>query len=150
MRRVVRLPLLQSSVRGFPSALPRIAALARRYLAARSSEGMEAEYLLQLRGEARPTTPVFSRWLAAALARASVVAPPGFAYLGHSIRSLGASAMSAIGVDRHVSVWLGGWAPGSSTMEKHYLDPTMLPSPAAYALYGWALSRQYACGDPIV
>jgi len=58
--------------------------------------------------------------------------------------------MSAIGVDRHVIVWLGGWAPGSTTMEKHYLDPTMLPSPAAYALYGWALSRQYASGDPIM
>ena len=51
--------------------------------------------------------------------------------------------MAAIGVARHIYVWLGGWARGSSTVEKHYIDPTVLPSPAAYAFFGWALSRQY-------
>ena len=51
--------------------------------------------------------------------------------------------MAAIGIDRHIYVWVGGWARGSSVVDKHYIDPTVLPSPAAYSLYGWALSRQY-------
>lgn len=150
LRRVIRLPLSQALVRGYSSALPRVAVLASRYLTLRAETGLEAEYLLQIQGEPRPVTQTFSSWLAAALARTGISAPPGFAYLGHSLRSLGASAMSAIGVDRHVVIWIGGWAPGGFTMDRHYLDPTMLPTPAAYALYGWALSRQYACGDPVV
>ena len=150
LRRVVRLPLAQLAVRGHESALPRVAALARRYLQERKLAGLDAEWLLQLAGEPRPVTPTFGRWLAAALARVHVTAPPGFAYLGHSLRSLGASAMLAIGVERHVIVWLGGWASGGSTMEKHYLDPTVLPTAAAFALYGWALTRQYSSGDAIV
>ena len=149
LRRIVRLPLAQLSVHGHASALPRVAALARCYLQERKLAGLDAEYLLQLRGEPRPVTPAFGRWLAAALERVHVSAPSGFAYLGHSLRSLGASAMSAIGVERHIIVWLGGWSAGGSTMEKHYLDPTVLPCPAAYALYGWALSRQYSTGDGI-
>jgi hypothetical protein len=29
------------------------------------------------------------------------------------------------------------------------LDPTVLPTPAAYALYGWALSRRFESDAPI-
>ena len=45
--------------------------------------------------------------------------------------------------DRVIYIWLGGWTRGSSVVDKHYVDPTVLPTPAAHALYGWALSRQY-------
>ena len=72
-----------------------------------------------------------------------VSAPPGFAYQGHSLRSMAASAMAAIGVERHVYVWVCGWKAGSITVDKHYIDPTVRPTPAAFELYGWALSRQY-------
>ena len=51
--------------------------------------------------------------------------------------------VAAIGVDRHIYIWVGGWVRGSSVVDEHYVDPTVLPTPAAYALYGWALSRQY-------
>jgi hypothetical protein len=60
------------------------------------------------------------------------------------------SAMAAIGVERHIYGWLGGWARGSQTVERDYVDPTVLPTPAAYALYGWALSRQYAAGPGVI
>ena len=58
-------------------------------------------------------------WLDSALTRLGIEAPPGFAYQGHSIRSMGASCMAAIGVDRHIYVWIGGWACGSTTVDKH-------------------------------
>ena len=54
--------------------------------------------------------------------------------------------MAAIGVDRHIYIWIGGWARGSDVVDRCYIDPTFMPSPAAYQLYGWALSRQYAPG----
>ena len=58
--------------------------------------------------------------------------------------------MAAIGVPRHIYIWLGRWSPSSSTVDKHYIDPTVLPSPAAYALYGWALQRSYDVGPAVV
>ena len=148
-RRVVRLPLSQQSVRGHTSLLPRVAALAERYLAAReavSAGHMVPEFLLQLPGEPRPTTRHMEGWLDSVLADLRIRAPPGFVYQGHSIRSMGASCMSAIGVDRVIIHFLGGWARGSATMERDYIDPTVMPSPAAFMLYGWALSRQYSVG----
>ena len=51
--------------------------------------------------------------------------------------------MAAIGVPRHVYVWLGGWKRGSVVVDALYVDPTFQPSAAALALYGWALSHQY-------
>ena len=145
VRRIVRLPLRQSAVRGVASALPRVAAVLRVYLDRRAEASAETpEFAFQLAGESRPTTPSMERWLARCLARAQVSAPPGFVYQGHSLRSLGASAMAAIGVPRHVYVWLGGWVRGSSVVDAHYIDPTFQPSPAAYAFYGWALTSSYA------
>ena len=148
-RRVVRLPLSQQSVRGHTSLLPRVAALAERYLAAReavSAGHMVPEFLLQLPGEPRPTTRHMEGWLDSVLADLRIRAPPGFVYQGHSIRSMGASHMSAIGVDRVIIHFLGGWARGSPTMERDYIDPTVMPSAEAFMLYGWALSRQYSVG----
>ena len=41
---------------------------------------------------------------------------------------------------RALGDWLGGWAPGTSTREKHYIDPTVgSPAAYAYALLGWLL-----------
>ena len=85
-------------------------------------------------------------WLSEELRAAAVQAPQGFAYQGHSLRSGGTSAMAAIGVERHIYIWLGGWVRGSDVVDRLYVDPTILPTPAAYALYGWALSRQYQAG----
>ena len=60
---------------------------------------------------------------------------------------MGASCMSAIGVDRviiHFAFSEAGLA--ARPMERNYIDPTGMPSPGAFMLYGWALTRQYAVG----
>ena len=145
VRRIIRLPLAPSSVEGHASILPRIGALVQRYFDLRRSlTQQQPEFAFQLPGEQRPTTASMERWLAHALARCHIRAPPGFAYQGHSLRSLGASAMAAIGVPRHIYIWLGGWARGSGVVDRCYIDPTFLPSPAAYALFGWALMRHFS------
>ena len=145
VRRILHLDLAAA---GAASALPRVAALGRYYLDLRRSllrDGQaEPEFLLQLQGEPRPTTRHMEQWFAAELAAAGVQAPPGFAYLGHSIRSMAASAMAAIGVPRHVYIFVGGWARGSTVVDKHYIDPTFRPSPAAHALYGWLLASAFS------
>ena len=145
VRRVVRLPLSPSAVHGHSSILPRVGALLARYFSLRAELTPQTpEFAFQLPGEQRPTTACMERWLAHALARCRVRAPPGFAYLGHSLRSLGASAMAAIGVPRHIYIWLGGWARGSGVVDRCYIDPTFAPCAAAYALYGWALQRRFS------
>ena len=133
--------------------MPRVAALARRYLAARAKALAGApspQWLLQLRGETRPTTSTMGKWIATAIARCGIAAPPGFVYRGHSIRAGAASALLAIGVDLIRIRWLCGWARGSTTMEKDYIDPTTLPTPAAYALWGWLLERQFVADEGVV
>ena len=145
VRRVLHLDLAAA---GADSALPRVAALARYYLGLRRAllrDGQAVpEFLLQLPGESRPTTRHMEQWFAAGLSEAGIQAPPGFAYQGHSIRSMAASAMAAIGVPRHVYIFVGGWARGSTVVDKHYIDPTFRPSPAAYSLYGWLLASAYS------
>ena len=151
VRRIVRLPLSPSSVDGHASALPRVGALLARYFALRALVSpLPPEFAFQLPGEQRPTTACMERWLDHALTRCRIRPPPGFAYLGHSLRSLGASAMAAIGVPRHIYIWLGGWARGSSVVDRCYIDPTFAPSAAAYALYGWALQRRFAADSGTV
>ena len=77
------------------------------------------------------------------------MAPPGFAYLGHSLRSGGSSAAEAISVPRYRGNWLGGWAASSRTREVHYMDPSVLPTPAAFALFGWLRAGAYAAEAPV-
>ena len=155
VRRVVRLPLRTEPVHGEQSALPRVASLASRYLRARTevwdqvgSQG--TAWLFQLPGEARPTSRSMGTWFAAVMERLHIVAPEGFAYLPHSQRSGAVSAEAAIGVPRHIYTWKGGWARSSPVVERDYIDPTVLPSPSAYRLFGWLLARQYEVGDAVV
>ena len=91
VRRVLHLDLAAA---GDGSALPRVAALGISYLLLRRAlqrEGQsEPEFLLQLQGENRSVTRHMEQWLAAELQHSNITAPPGFAYLGHSIRSMAA------------------------------------------------------------
>lgn len=145
VRRVLRL-----SLAGATSAVRRIASLGRCYLRARRErlrDGQsEPEFLLQLPGERRPLTRDMEQWLAAELSAAGVSAPAGFAYQGHSLRSMGASAMAAIEVPRPKYIFIGGWARGSTVVDKHYIDPTYAPSAAARDLYGWLLTHSWSAG----
>ena len=56
---------------------------------------------------------------------------------------MAASAIAAIGVSRPTYIFIGGWARGSTVVDKHYIDPTFSPSAAARALYGWLLEHAY-------
>ena len=154
LRRIVRLPLSAPPVQGHASALPDLARVGFAYLAARDQlcELVHAEqpvWLFQLPGERAPTTRHMSDWFAAVLAEEGIQAPQGFAYLGHSIRAGGSSAAEAIGVPRFRGNWLGGWSQSGRTRELHYLDPTIIPTPAAHALFGWLLAGAYEALPPV-
>ena len=146
VRRVIQLPLTQTHGHP-PSLLPEIARLGARYTTARNMRepGARRQAYFQLPNENPPTTSDMSTWVREALAWVNVVPPKGFAYLGHSLRSGGASAAAAIGVPAFRANWLGGWAPSSNTREKHYVDPTVLPSTAAFQLLGWLLHASFTC-----
>ena len=51
--------------------------------------------------------------------------------------------MAAIGVARPTLCWVGGWARGSDVPERHYIDPTFLPTPSCYMLWGWLLAHSF-------
>ena len=149
LRRVIRLPLTAPPAGGIPSALPRLASLGRAYLEARKLLGGSPVRLFQLPGEAAPTTRSMEAWTATAFAEVGAVAPAGFAYLGHSLRSGGSSAAEAILVPRFRGNWLGGWSQAGRTRELHYLDPSILPTDAAFALFGWLLGGVYQLEQPV-
>ena len=108
------------------------------------------EWLFQLPGETRPTSSSFRGWFDDAMSFLGVSAPLGFTYQPHSIRSGAASAHSAIGVPLHIVTWIGGWQRGSLVVQRDYIDPTVLPSPSAYRLYGWLLARQFEADAGVV
>jgi hypothetical protein len=122
---------------------PLVARLGRAFLAARKSTRATSDFLFTLEGEAKRTTAHMGTWLVETLSEEGVAAPAGFAYLGHSLRSGGSSAAEAILVPRFRGNWLGGWAQTSKTRELHYIDPSILPTPSAYALLGWLLHGEY-------
>ena len=131
-----------------------LARLGGAYLAARAQLCAqlgyeEPQWLFQLPGESAPTTRAMSAWLADVLAEERVAAPEGFAYLGHSFWAGGSSAAEAIGVPRFRGNWLGGWRLGSSVRERLYIDPSILPTPAAHALFGWLAAGVYEAGLPV-
>ena len=147
-RRVVRLPLDAPPSNGHASALPDLAALGRAYLEARAAlGGATPRWLLQLPGEPKPTARHMAEWVALTLKEEGVSAPAGFAYLGHSLRSGGSSAAEAIKVSRFRGNWLGGWSQTGRTRELHYMDPSVLPTAAAFELLGWLLDGTYSTGE---
>ena len=88
----------------------------------------------------RPTTwsaSTLATWLQDALRQTQQAPPPGHKWTGHSARGGSASAASAIGAPRPSVCFVGDWSPASSTLEKHYIDPTVQPCPAAWFFFGW-------------
>lgn len=143
-RRIVRISRHPPPGPHGPSRVPCIAAVAQAYIAAKDALGRgPTPWFFQLPGEPQPVTHSMSTWVAETLADVGAAAPPGFAYLGHSLRSGASSAAEAIKVPRARGDWLGGWAPGSNTRERHYIDPTVGPSPSAFRLLGWLLDSHY-------
>ena len=44
---------------------------------------------------------------------------------------------------------MDGWSLGSSVRERLYIDPSILPTPAAHALFGWLAAGAYEAGLPV-
>ena len=82
-----------------PSQVPAVVRLAGRFIQAKAEQPPTA-FFFQLAGETPPTTSHMSKWVARTLAKYDIVAPAGFAYLGHSLRSGASSAVEAIRVPR--------------------------------------------------
>ena len=79
-----------------------------------------------------------TRWLQISLAAVGHAAPTGYVYLSHSLRIGAASAAAAICVPDHKIRFVGGWAPGSTTLVV-YVDPTVQPTVAGRLFFGYLL-----------
>jgi len=143
-RRIVRIPRTSAPAGGHDSVVDAVAGVGEAFVRARDALGNadSCTHFFQLPGERPPRSSDTSAWLASALRELGVQAPPGFAYLGHSLRSGASSAAEAIHVSRYRGNWLGGWSQTGRTRELHYIDPSFQPTPAAYAFFGWL---QQAC-----
>lgn len=148
LRRVIRLPLRAAPCRGHQSAIPALAQLGRAYLDARAAAvggAPEPRWLFQLplaRRTWRPGSPLPSLMRASPRRLAFCLPRP------HSLRSGASSGCEAIGVSRFRGNWAGGWSQSGRTRELHYIDPSILPSPAAYAFFGWLLDSAYELAEP--
>lgn len=85
------------------------------------------------------TAPPLAHSLARAVARAKVVAPPGCAYRGKSLRSGGISAANAVRVPLPNIMAVSGHT-SVTTVLKHYLDVTVPPCTGARVFFS-RLSR---------
>ena len=43
---------------------------------------------------------------------------------------------------------MGGWSQTGKVREQLYMDPSVLPTPAAHAFFGWLLAGAYTTGPP--
>ena len=92
-----------------------------------------------------PSSLVCCAWIAVAATRTSTFRPSleGEAYRQSARYSVTPRALPRTPI-------VGGWARGSTVVDKHYIDPTFRPTPAAHALYGWLLSSSYSAGPGTV
>jgi len=149
-RRIVRIPRVTAPACSHASVVDTVASVGQAFVAARDAlpHAAKCTHFFQLPGERPPRTADMSTWLAKTLQDLDVRAPPGFAYLGHSLRSGASSAAEAIRVSKYKGNWLGGWSQTGRTRELHYIDPSFQPTPASYAFFGWLLEGQYRAEHP--
>ena len=107
-----------------------------RYLDVVCAGAAPTDLVFQL-GPCDGSSEASARWWRSALAHVRAVAPAGCAYLPHSARATFASGTHVVVGDRDKLEYVGGWAPGSPTVGKHYIDPLFPHTPAAVFLYGW-------------
>jgi hypothetical protein len=81
-----------------------------------------------------------SDWLDIALTHLSVRAPMGGKYTPKCTRKGGATAFAAIGGSCGAICFLGDWASSSPVPERHYIDRSVAPCPAARFFFGFRLT----------
>ena len=82
---------------------------------------------------------IIDAWLKQLLLKVGHSPPAGETWSGHSLRSGGASASLAIGVNMFYIMHHGVWK--SMAAVQRYLSLHVLPSPAAFLFFGWMLLR---------
>lgn len=101
-----------------------------------------AEYFFQLPGD-RQITPnesasaAFASWFDTAMSVATERPPANAVWVPRSLRSGAASAAEAAGVPRSKIEHVGGWAIGSTSLAKHYIDPSYRHTPAGNFFFGY-------------
>ena len=84
---------------------------------------------------------IIDQWLRGILSSVGHTAPAGEIWSGHSLRSGGASASLAIGVDMFRIMKHGVWKTLAAI--ERYLSLHVLPSAAAYIFFGWMLPPRF-------
>jgi len=79
-------------------------------------------------------------WLSVACGSLRAAPPPGQVWQSHSLRGGAASAAKAAGFDAGRINWWGGWAHGSRTAEREYVDYSVMPDEGSRVFFGWALA----------
>jgi hypothetical protein len=83
------------------------------------------------------TADTLKTWLQRRVLRAVHGQPPdGFAWTLRSLRKGPATAAYIIGTPMQKIKFFGGWARGSDVV-LDYIEPTVIPSPGAWQLFGW-------------
>jgi hypothetical protein len=81
------------------------------------------------------TTDTLTTWLQRVLRAVHEQPPEGFAWTSHSLRKGAATEAYNIGTPMQKIKFFGGWARESDVV-LDYIDPTVLPSPGAWQLFG--------------
>ena len=112
--------------------------------------GSRQPYLFEL-DPADTSSSAMTAWLDDMLNIVGILPPAGVKYLPGSLRSGMASACNALGVNMSRIEYIGGWAPGSTALIQHYIDPTVQADAAAAVFFGHllpALSHPAAAAGP--
>ncbi|XRB19725.1 hypothetical protein RI054_22g95720 [Pseudoscourfieldia marina] len=112
--------------------------------------GSRQPYLFEL-DPADTSSSAMTAWLDDMLNVVGIRPPAGVKYLPGSLRSGMASACNALGVNMSRIEYIGGWAPGSTALIQHYIDPTVQADAAAAVFFGHllpALSHPAAAAGP--
>lgn len=87
-------------------------------------------------GHTKWTADTLTAWLRTVLTAVQEQPPPGFAWTSHSLRKGAATSSYIIGVQMQIIKFYGGWTRESDVVLQ-YIDPTVLPCPAAWYFFGW-------------
>lgn len=134
----------------FPTATfgPFISAL-QTFVTLRQRHAPQAQFFFQLPTDSFTMPPetngsLAGPWLTLALQHITVNPPQGFVWTPRSLRSGAATACEKANIPRSTTEFLGGWAPRSVAVDKHYIDPSMPPSAAGRFFFAHLLADSAA------
>eukprot|EP00873_Tetraselmis_striata_P017697 jgi/Tetstr1/437961/TSEL_026591.t1 len=94
----------------------------------------------QREGQAKWTAGTLTSWLQLVLTAVQEAPPARFAWTSHSLRKGATTTAYVIGVTMQKILYFGSWAMESNVV-LDYIDPTVLPCPTEWHLFGWMIPR---------